>query len=196
MKYIYQVLTIAAMLALACCNESGRNYGNNLNEERNEAAAESNTEKFEGRKQKDADFVFAAMAGLYGEIKLAELANQRSRTASVKQIAIDMQRHQSACLNELKILAQGKTISVPVEETDVAKRKLEDIAGESGKEFDKEWCQEMMDLHDKSIVQFEKRLDDTEDTELKAFIDKTLPVLKQNREHLQACNDKLIRTRS
>jgi len=191
MKNIYHILTIAATLSLISCKESGRVNDSNLNEDRNEAAAESNTDKFEGKKQKDADFVFEVLASSYGELKLAELANQRSRTSEVKQIAEKVQTENAASLNELKTFAQAKAISVPVEETDAAKRKIENIAGESGLEFDKEWCKEMMDLHDQTIGRFEERLEDTQDVELKAFITKTLPVLKNHHESLKACNEKL-----
>jgi putative membrane protein len=188
---IYQILAVATSLALLSCNESRRGNDSNLNEDQNEAADESNTSNFAGKKQQDADFVFDAIASSYGEIKLAELANQRSRTEQVKRIAQKLLTEHTASLNELKTLAQAKAISVPVEEPDASKRKLEDIAEESGKDFDKEWVSEMLDLHEKSIDGFEKRLDDTEDAELRAFIAKTLPVLKEHREHLEACEKSL-----
>jgi putative membrane protein len=191
MKRIYQILAIAALLAFNSCNESGRGNDSNLNEERNKAAAESNTEKFAGKTQKDADFVYEVIASNYGEIKLSELANQRSRNAQVKQIAEELQSDHTASLNELKTMAQAKAISVPVEEPDASKRKMENIAEESGEDFDKEWCKEMMNMHDHNIDKFEKRLKDTEDPLLKAFINKTLPVLKKHHESLKACNEKL-----
>jgi putative membrane protein len=102
-----------------------------------------------------------------------------------------LQTDHTASLNELKTLAQAKAISVPVQEPDASKRKMENIAEESGEEFDEEWCKEMMDMHDENIDRFEKRLDDTEDSELKAFIAKTLPVLKEHHESLRAYNQKL-----
>lgn len=186
MKSIYQVLAIAASLTLLGCN--GRS-DSNLNEERNEAAEASNTDKFAGKKQRDAEFVYEVVASNYGELKLAELANQRSRTASVKKIAKALVTDHTTSLNELKILAQAKAISVPVQETDAAKRKLDDIADESGGDFDEDWVAEMLDLHDKSIDRFEKRLDDTDDAELKSFITKTLPLLKKHRDNLKAFED-------
>jgi putative membrane protein len=191
MKKIYHFLAIAASLTLVSCNESRRGNDSNLNEDRNEAAAESNSDKFEGTKQRDAGFVYDVVGSSYGEIKLAELANQRSRTAEVKQIAQQLLTDHTASLNELKTLAQAKAISIPVEEADASKRKLENMAEEEGSDFDKEWVQEMIDLHEKNIDTFEDRLKNTEDPELKAFISKTLPVLKKHHEHLRACEEKL-----
>jgi putative membrane protein len=181
------MIAVAASLVLTSCNESRPANDNNVNNDRDEAAAESNKDKFAGKKQRDADFVYEVVESNYGEIKLAELANQRSRTPEVKQVAQQLLTDHTASLNELKTLAQAQSISVPVEETDASKRKLENMAEEEGNDFDQAWCDEMMDLHDKTIDKFEKRLDDTDDPELKAFINKTLPVLKEHHDRLKAC---------
>ena len=191
MRTRYQILTIAASLALIACNESRRGNDSNLNEERNEAAAESNTDKFEGQKQRDADFVYDVVASSYSEIKLAEIANQKSRTPAVKKVAQELVTDHTESLNELKTLAQAKAISLPVEESDASRRKLENIAEESREEFDEKWCREMMELHEKDIDAFENRMKNTEDADLKAFISKTLPVLKKHHESLEACENAL-----
>ena len=196
MKKSYHILALAASLALVSCNELRRGNDSNLNEERNEAAAESNTDKFAGKKQKDADFVYEVVASNYGEIKLAELANQKSRTSEVKKVAEKLLTDHTSSLNELKTLAQAKAISVPVEEADASKRNLENIAEESGHEFDVKWCKEMMELHEQNIEKFEKRMDETEDVELKAFISKTLPVLKEHHQSLEACEQTLKNKRA
>ena len=60
---------------------------------------------------------------------------------------------------------------------------------ENGVKFDRAWCEQMMELHDKTIEKFEKRLEDSEDAELKAFINKTLPVLKKHHEQLTAFSE-------
>ena len=183
MKKIYLIM-IAGPLMFASCNELRRGNDSNLNEDRNEAAAESNTDKFAGKKQKDANFVYEVVETNYNEIKLAELASQKSRTPALKQIAEMLQTEHTSSLNELKTLAQAKAISVPVEETEASRRKIEDLAAEEDDKFDKAWCEQMMELHDDTIEKFEKRLKDSEDAELKAFISKTLPVLKKHHEHL------------
>jgi putative membrane protein len=190
MKWTY-VMWMTTWLAFVSCNESGRGNDSNLNEERNKAAAESNADKFAAEKQQDANFVYEAVASNYGEIKLSELANQKSRTSEVREIALRLQADHTALLNELKTLAQAKAISVPVEEPDASKRRIESIAKVSGSDFDKEWCKEMKNRHEKNIKEFEKRQENTEDGELKLFISKTLPVLKEHHQVLKSCQEKL-----
>jgi hypothetical protein len=75
MKNIYLIL-MAALSMLASCNESNRGNDSNFSEDRDEAAAESNSDKFAGKKQRDAGFVYDVVQSNYGEIKLAELGHQ------------------------------------------------------------------------------------------------------------------------
>ena len=189
MKMIYVMM--GAALMMAGCNESRRGNDSNVNETRNEAAAESNADKFEGQTQKDSEFVYEVVASNYSEIKLAELANQKSRNKQVKEVAQTLLTDHTASLNELKILAQAKAISIPVQERDASKRKLENLAEESGEDFDEAWAREMMQAHDEMIEKFEDRLEDTQDAELKGYIEKTLPVLKKHHDALEACHEEL-----
>ena len=185
MKAIY-TWVMAGSLIFSACNESRRGNDSNLNETRNEAAAEENSDKFEGKTERDAEFVYEAISANYAEIKMSELANQKSRSPEVQQIAQKLLVDHSASLNELKTLAQAKAIGVPVEESSGSMRKLENLAEESEKDFDQKWCNEMIDLHEKDISRFEDRLEDTEDAELKGFISKTLPTLKEHHQRLKA----------
>lgn len=182
---------MGALLMLFACNESRRGNHSNLNETRNKAAVESNRDKFEGNTRRDAEFVYEVVESNYGEIKLAELANQRSRNNEVKQIARTLLNDHTASLNELKTLAQSKAISTPVGERASAKRKVNKLAGRSGDDFDKTWCKEMMDLHDETVEKFEKRLEDSNDEALKVYITKNLTVLRKHHDSLEACNERL-----
>lgn len=195
-RHYLLLIMLVGTSGLTSCNESRRGNDSNVNEDKDEAAAESNTDKFAGRKQKDADFVFEVVESSYGEIKLAELGSQKSRNKEVKSIAKTLVTDHTSSLNDLKTLAQAKAISVPVEETDASRRTLEDLADESDKDFDLNWCKEMVDLHDKNIDKFEDHLKDTEDDGLKTYLNKTLPVLKAHRDELQACEKKLEQSNS
>lgn len=180
MRTFFILITLS--LSLFSCNKTQRGIDSN----RNEAAAGSNTDKFNNEKRRDAEFVYDVVETNYNEIKLAELGNQKSRTPAIKNMAVMLQDDHTSSLNDLKVLAQAKAISLPVEEPEDARRKIEDLAEESGKDFDEEWCIAMMELHDESIKKFERRLEDTEDADLQAFINKTLPVLRSHYESLKA----------
>jgi Domain of unknown function (DUF4142) len=52
------------------------------------------------------------------------------------------------------------------------------------------YVQIMVTDHDKTVSAFEDASSTTKDLSLKAFIDKTLPVLRQHKEHIHAIESK------
>lgn len=189
MKATYWILTTAALAICAACNQPGSDNDADVNESKNEAAADGNEARFDGQKQEDAAFVYDVVASNYGEIKLAELANQKSRSDAVKENAQMIMQDHTLALNEAKVLAQAKAIEVPVEEKEAFHRKVENMAEESSEDFDNEWVKAMIDIHKKNIDRFKDRLEDTADPDLKAYISKTLPTLNKHFEGLKALRD-------
>lgn len=187
-------MTLASLVLMLACDtrrESDSDSAND-NEDSKEVAEEANDEKFDDKSmENDADFVANTVAANYGEIKFAGLATQRSANPEVKKAAAMLVEDHTKALNELKTLAQSKSITVPVEEDDEARRKTERFSDEAGKDFDKKWCNEMIDRHDESIRKFENRMEKTQDADLKAWISKTLPVLRNHRDHLKMVHEKI-----
>jgi putative membrane protein len=191
MKRIIRIFTLVSLVAALSfsCNETKREADD---QDSNEVAEEQNDEKFEDNDmENDADFVAQTVAANYAEIEFAQLAAQRSNHAEVKALARQLVTDHTKVLSDLKQLAQTKAITVPVEAEDADKRKIERFYDESGKEFNKKWTKEMIDKHEKSINRFEKRFEKTEDAELKALIDKTLPHLRMHLESLNTLLDKI-----
>jgi putative membrane protein len=90
----------------------------------------------------------------------------------------------------LQSYANEKGIAVPVAETDEQREERNKLAEKDAKNFDKELCEVLMDNHKEAVNDFEKRVDKTEDPELKTWISKTLPTLKSHVEMLKAHEDK------
>lgn len=188
MKRIFKVLTLASLFAVASCSEAKREQ----NEDSNEVAEESNDDKFEDNDmEKDADFVAEAVASEYAEIKMAQLAIERSTNADVKAMATMLEADHTKTLNELKALAQTKAITIPVEEKDGAKNDIQKLRDEDIKDFDKKWINEMKDEHKDCIDKFEKRADKAEDADIKAFAAKTLPHLQMHLDKIKTYEDKV-----
>ncbi len=195
MKRIFRILTVVSLVSLLACNDARREHDgmtSNDDKDSKERAEDANDEKFEDNDmEKDADFVANTVAANYGEIKFAQLAKQNSANPEVKKMADMLVKDHTKTLNDLKAFASSKAISVPVEADDEAIRKTERFSDEAGKDFDKKWCKEMIDRHEESINKFEKRLDKTEDADLKALINKTLPTLRSHRDQLQSLHDRM-----
>jgi len=168
---------IAVMISLGACEPKKQEAV--TDQESVEVAKEANDSTFEDRDdEKDADFIVNAVASNYAEIKIAQLANNKATDPKVKDIATMLEKDHTKVLNELKAYANKNGITVPMTETESDAKELADLEKESGKEFDNEWCEHMKDRHEKTINKFEKRIDKTEDPELKSWISATLPSLK------------------
>lgn len=200
MKTILKVFTLVSLMSLVACNEQKRGNDSDAaydNDDSKEQAEEVNEEKFEdSNMESDADFVSNAVASNYAEIELARLAADRSKDPEVKKVASMLVMEHTKTLGELKTLAQAKGITVPTDGGEDAKNQAEKFAGKEAEDFNKDWCKEMIDKHEKSINQYEKRMDKTEDAELKAWLGKTVPHLRNHLEQLSACHEKMKDTNS
>jgi putative membrane protein len=180
---------LMGLMAVSC--------GPKQNTDSNEAAEEANEDKFQSRAtEKDADFVTEAVASNYAEIELAQLAVQKSNDTEIKQVAQFLENEHTKVLAELKDVAGKRVISIPSSEDDAAKRKIEDLTKEDDvKDFNKQWCKEMIDKHESSIEKFETRMKETEDEELKNWISQTLPHLREHLDRIKACHDRLAQAK-
>lgn len=190
MKPITNLTTIAAALLMACffaCQPAKKE------DDSAEVAKEANDSTFTDRDdEKDADFVVNTVAANYAEIKLAQLALNKSDDAKVKELATKLEADHTKILNELKQYANKRGIAVPMEETDDATKDINKLSEKDAKDFDEEWCEVLEDKHQKTINKFESRIDKTEDVELKNWMSATLPDLKSHleliKQHEEAVN--------
>jgi putative membrane protein len=127
----------------------------------------------------DRQFVNDAAKANQMEIDLAKMAADKAQSSEVKDYARQLEQDHSETLDELKRIANRA--SVTLEEPPAAeKASMQDKLG-TGRAFDRNYLQNMIDDHKKDIAEFEGELK-TATGDLKAFIEKTLPVM---REHLQ-----------
>jgi len=97
----------------------------------------------------------------------------------------------NAALNQLKDLSGKKSINVPSEEDQDAKDNYKNLSEKSGKEFDKAWCEALVDKHKKTIDKLEDIADDNADPDLKNWAATILPKIRTHHDKLMACHDKL-----
>lgn len=125
----------------------------------------------------------AAGSGMF-EVQVSQLAASKATDANVKSFAGMLVDHHTAANNELVKLANAKGIELPAAPPRSMRRDIEKLGKKSGEEFDRDYVREVgIKAHEKDIKMFEKASKDLKDAELKAFADKTLPVL---RDHLAA----------
>lgn len=193
-RKLIAIALITSSVFFAACGDDADNDGNNSDttattkddaEDKNDSALSTRAA------EKDAQFVVDVVTSNYGEVKLAQLAQQKSSNKELKEVAKMLETDHTAVLNDLKSMASKKGITVPTEESGVAKDKLKDLSDDKPSEFDKEWCETLMDNHKNSISKFENAANDATDPDLKNFVNTVLPKLRTHHDKLMECHKKL-----
>lgn len=197
MKISWKPVAIAFISAnvflIACGDGSNADQSNSdtTATTRNEAEDKNDSAMATKAAEKDAQFVVDVVTSNYGELKLAQLAQKKSSNKEIKNVAKMLETDHSAVLNDLKTLASNKGIIIPTEESGQAKDKLKDLSDDKASEFDKEWCETLMDNHKNSISKFENAANDLSDPDLKNFANTVLPKLRMHHDQLMECHKKL-----
>lgn len=124
-----------------------------------------------------------AGSGMF-EVQVAQLASTRASSPDVKGFASMLVDQHTKANDELTQLANAKGVELPAAPPRAMRREVEKLAKENGDEFDKDFVKNVgIKAHEKDIKAFEKAGKDVKDPDLKAWVAKTLPTLK---EHLAA----------
>jgi putative membrane protein len=195
MKTTTRLLTLPALLALACsfgaAQAQAPGAGTSATGGQSAPMAQPGTGTRDTPTKQDdkiarGDRKFiedAANSGMF-EVQVAQLAAVKATDPQVKSYASMLVDHHTAANNELVKIANARKVELPAAPPRAMRRDVEKLGKKSGAEFDREFVREVgIEAHEKDIKRFEKARKDVKDPELKAFVEKTLPQL---REHLAA----------
>ena len=131
------------------------------------------------------DFVQkAAMSDMY-EVEAGKIATQKGQTAPVKGFAEMMVDAHSKTTEELKGIIASEKINVDLPtKLDAKHQKLiDDLNAASSADFDSTYAKQQVDGHQEAVDLFDSYAKKGNNAALKAFAQKTLPVIQQ---HLDA----------
>jgi putative membrane protein len=130
----------------------------------------------------DAGWVSEVLENNYAEIKMAQQAQEKATNSEVKSLAQTLEKDHNALVSEAKDLASRKNWTVATQETADARDKMEDMADDDVKEYEKDWLEMMEDKHEKSIRKFENA--NVDDADLKTWTTNTLPKLQAHLDRI------------
>ena len=142
------------------------------------------TRKDDAVSRGDRKFIETAVGAGMFEVQVSQLAASKATDNNVKSFAGMLVDQHTAANNELVKIANARGVELPPAPKRSLRRDIEKLGKKDGAEFDRDFVREVgIKAHEKDIKLFEKASKDVKDPELKAFVDKTLPVL---RDHLVA----------
>lgn len=121
----------------------------------------------------------AAQAGLL-EVKLGELALQKSSSENVKTLGQHMITDHTKANDQLKALAASRSIDLPASLSAEGQAHYDRLSRQTGAGFDKAYTSLMVKDHQKVIAKFKTEASSGSDKELKSWAGQTLPTLEHH----------------
>jgi putative membrane protein len=178
------LLAISMVTVLHSCDNSSKTT------DTKEVAEDRNDEKFDTKKSEDdAQFLVNAAEINLKEIQLGNLAAEKGGNREVKELGKMMANAHSQAMEELKTLANNKAVTIPTSLTDDNQRDYKKLVDKSGHDFDKEYCDMMVDGHKDAIDKFEKASNNSADEDIKQWASTTLPALRKHLDQALICQE-------
>lgn len=138
-------------------------------------------------------FVTKAADSGMTEMNLAKLATERATNPEVKSYAQMLVDDHKKVADDLKTLASQKNVTLDEEDlgSDRAHKRL---SKKTGMEFDQEFVEHMVDLHESDVKMFEKAAEDAKDQELRSFASRHVGALRQHLQQAQSLRSSIMPT--
>jgi len=130
----------------------------------------------------DIEFVLDAAKGGMAEVEMGKLAAEHAKNEEVKKFAQRMVDDHSKAGDQLKSIAESKSIKLPQEIEAKDRAMINRLSKLNGAAFDRAYMQQMVADHVKDVNEFKKEANSGRDSQVKSFASTTLPTLE---EHLQ-----------
>jgi len=180
-------LFAALMGGIVSCGDGAR-----TGDDTKEVAEDANDAKFDSAKaERDAQFLVNATEINLEEIKLSQLAEQKSTNPEIKSLAKMMTEAHTKALSDVRGLASSKTISLPDSATKEVMNDYDKLEDMKGMDFDKKYCEYMVDGHKEAIDKFEKAASDASDPQIKQWASSMIPDLRKHLDDALACQNKM-----
>jgi putative membrane protein len=189
MKIASTFMTLATVAMLWGCGSKSTETTDTTDfaDSTNEASADSvASDSASATLEDDAEFAVEAANGGMAEVALSKIAQDKATDPKVKEFAKQMITDHTKANDELKTLASSKNITLPTAPNEEKQKAAAELGSKSGSDFDKAYISQMKKDHDQTVKLFEDAQKEVKDAELKAFIDKTLPIIKAHAEHVKS----------
>jgi putative membrane protein len=134
----------------------------------------------------DMKFVDTAASGGMAEVQAAQLAQQKSQDAKVKEFAGQMITDHTANNQQLTTLAQQKGLTVPAALDEKDQKQIDKLTKLDGAKFDKVYWKGQVRDHKAMLKLMEKEASSGKDADLKSFASSTAPVVQKHLDMLKA----------
>jgi putative membrane protein len=180
-------IAFALPFLLLACNNEGKDSVEKA-DSANEAKMDSNSTTSQTLQTDEASssFLVKAADGGLTEVRMGELGQQKATNTSVKNFATMMINDHTGANDQVKSLAAQRNVTLPDAPAADNQKNVEDLAKKTGKDFDKAFMDAMINDHEKTVDLFKSASSKSNDADVKAFADNTLPKLQMHLDSAKA----------
>jgi len=109
----------------------------------------------------------------------------------VKDFGRKMEKEHQKAYDALSAMASSKNIAVPASPSEEVMKEHQKLADKKGYDFDRKFCDDMIDSHEKAIRKFEKASEDAEDADIKNWAASMLPDLNAHLAEAKVLKEKV-----
>lgn len=147
------------------------------------------TNKDDKLSRSDRKFIQDAAGDGMAEVQAAQLASAKAKDPEVKSFAGKLLDDHQKANDELVQIANAKKVELPAAPPRAKRTEIERLGKLTGAEFDKAYIEHVgLKDHQKDIKDFEKASEKVKDADLKAWVQKTLPHLREHYAMAQKIN--------
>lgn len=168
----------------SCKNEAKPEDPKEVAEEENKEVVESLKDEAKVVEDNSKTFVAVAEFDLM-QREFSKLAQVKATSKEVKDLAKTIESSHSASIKEVAALAKTKQISVPEALTESGQKEYDALNKKSGQDFDVEYIDKTIKAHRDAIQDFTNKASQTQDLELKSWLEKKVATLQS---HFDAIN--------
>jgi putative membrane protein len=139
--------------------------------------------------ESDVEFATKAAVGGMAEVQFGNLAIQKTTNTQIKDFANMMVKDHGKANDELMAIATTKNITLPTMLDDEHQKKMSELSGRSGNDFDKTYVDAMVDGHKKTLKLMQDEAKDGKDADLRAFAAKTAPIVQSHLNMITKIHD-------
>jgi putative membrane protein len=136
----------------------------------------------------DNNFIQSAAQGGMTEVKLGALASTSGTREDVREFGQRMVKDHTSINGDLKALATERGVSLPDSLDSEHQGMVDKMSALSGSDFDNAYISCMIKDHKTDAKAFKAESAATKDTDIKSFVDKTIPVVHEHLKLITAMN--------
>ncbi len=126
-------------------------------------------------------FIKEAVRGNDMEIGMGEIGARKAQNPELKAFCEQLQQDHTKANDQLKPMAQKYGITLEQSQGRHHERELTSLDKEqAGAKWDQKFATEMLKDHQKDIAKYERAASDIQESDLKQYVQQTLPVLQQH----------------